>query len=140
MNEKFCEAATDKILIFSYYCRKVDPEPLNNRISLFLSKQISSGFFPKIKFPFNRYSWNGLKSIKRMTAALSFLVIHIKWMKTCIFRLKMDPVLPRNYSSPCTMTLMIESCFISFTQLRLQKTTILLTLMCLSVHFIFSNS
>lgn len=101
------------------------------------NKQVLASFQ---KFPFKRYSWNRLKSVKRMTAALSFLVIHTKWMKTCIFRSKMDPVLPRNYSSPCTKTLMIESCFMSFTQLRLQNTTILLTLMCLSVHFIFSNS
>lgn len=61
MNEKFCEAASGKILIFSHYCRKVDPEPLNNRISLFLSKQTSSGFFPEV----------------------SFQKIFMKWVKEC---------------------------------------------------------
>ena len=140
INEKLCEKASGEILIFSYYCTKKDPGPLSNRISVYLPKQTSSGLFPRIKFPFNGYSSNGLKSVKRTTAVLSFLVIHTKWMRTCIFQLKMDRVLPRNYSSARTKSLMIESCSISIVQLKLQNTTASLTLMCLSVQYITSNS
>ena len=77
-------------------------------ISLFLSKCTSFGLCLRIKFLFNRYSSSGLKSARGMTAALSSLVVHRKRMRTCVFRLKTDPILSSDYSSALMKRLMIE--------------------------------
>ena len=113
-------------------------------ISLFLSKWTSSGLCPIIKFLFNGYSSNGLKTVRRMAAVLSSFWVHTKRMRTYVFRLKTDPVLSSNYSSALKKRLVIKSCSILIMRSKLQNITVLLwsqlTLMPLSVQYNTSNS
>ena len=64
-----------------------------------VAKYTNFGLCPKITFPFNRYSSNELKSFRSMTAVLSSSVVHMKNIRTCVFKLKTDPILSSDNSS-----------------------------------------
>ena len=61
-----------------------------------------------------------------MITVLSSLVVHTKRMRTCVFRLKTDPILLSNYSSVLMKRLLIESCSMLIMQSKSQNTAVLL--------------